>query len=308
MSIASFFKRAESSGSKRPREEDDAAPAAPKPHVRTLAAWNANSLIQRIQCNRPDLDRFLREHSPDVVFISEVRSPALGPAGCKKGDGQRRQQDKLSRASHSLASEADAIARFVREHGYRAYWSLAEYKYAGTGLLVKAACEQPRELRHSLDPNAAAATHQTEGRVILASFERFDLLGTYTPNNGGSEDAHARRRGWDEACAALLQRRGGAAAARPLVWQRRLDGERRRVQTWGSGFRCVSRRTQPYSAALALTPVSPHRRLGDLNVAAEWGVWGQTLAGSETRTGRARRTPTAETARDHPRSPEISRG
>jgi len=219
MSIASFFKRAESSGSKRPREEDDdAAPAAPKPHVRTLAAWNANSLIQRIQCNRPDLDRFLREHSPDVVFISEVRSPALGPAGCKKGDGQRRQQDKLSRASHSLASEADAIARFVRQHGYRAYWSLAEYKYAGTGLLVKAACEQPRELRHSLDPNAAAATHQTEGRVILASFERFDLLGTYTPNNGGSEDAHARRRRWDEACAALLQRRGGAAAARPLVW------------------------------------------------------------------------------------------
>ena len=117
MSIASFFKRAESSGSKRPREEDDAAPAAPKPHVRTLAAWNANSLIQRIQCNRPDLDRFLREHSPDVVFISEVRSPALGPAGCKKGDGQRRQQDKLSRASHSLASEADVLRRQVAEAG-----------------------------------------------------------------------------------------------------------------------------------------------------------------------------------------------
>ena len=80
----------------------------------------------------------MRTHSPDVIFISEVRSPALGPTGCKKGDGLPRQHGKFSRATNALAAEADTIARFCQENGYRAYWSLAEYKYAGSGMLAKA--------------------------------------------------------------------------------------------------------------------------------------------------------------------------
>jgi len=219
MSIASFFKRAADSsqgGTKRAREDDDASTSAsePKSQVRTLAVWNANSLVNRVQHDRPALARFLREHSPDVIFVSEVRSPALGPVGCKRGDGQPRQQGKFSRATSALAGEADAVARFVKEFGYRAYWSLADYKYAGAGLLVKASCEQPHALRFSLDRDAAASAHHREGRVILASFAQFDVLGTYSPNNGGSEESFARRRLWDAECGALLRRARGP----PLVW------------------------------------------------------------------------------------------
>ena len=153
MSIASFFKPREPSGSsKRPREENE----RPKAHVRTIVSWNANSLINRINSDRAELQRFVCAHVPDVIFISEVRSPAHGPANCKKGDRLPRQQGKLSRATPALDKEAEVIAAWCREHGYRSYWSLAEYKYAGCGLLVRTTCDQPRTLRYSMDTDGPA--------------------------------------------------------------------------------------------------------------------------------------------------------
>jgi hypothetical protein len=167
MSIASFFNKP---SAKRPREQEEAMPGAPKPHVRTMVCWNANSLINRISHDRSALTHFLRSHAPDVIFISEVRSPAHGRIGCKKGDGQPRQHGTFSRATPALSKEADTILAFCREYGYRSYWSLAEYKYAGTGLLVRAACAQPNLLRYTLNIAARADEHHPEGRVILASF------------------------------------------------------------------------------------------------------------------------------------------
>ncbi|KAL1522809.1 hypothetical protein AB1Y20_017779 [Prymnesium parvum] len=212
MSIASFFKPA---GNKRVRDEEDAtASGAPTRHVQTIATWNANSLFQRIQHDGLALAEFFRTHAPDVLFISEVRSPALGPPGCKKGDGLPRQHGKFSRATKALAEEADAVARLCKEHGYRAYWSLAEFKYSGCGLLVRTACTQPHSVRFNIDGESAPHVHHKDGRVIRASFEQFDLLGTYSPNNGTAEESFARRRAWDAACLAMLQ----APRHSPLVW------------------------------------------------------------------------------------------
>ena len=183
MSITSFFKRTDGAptSSKRPREDEPPAVAGPTRHVKSLVTWNANSLVNRIQNDRAPFESMLRAHSPDVIFISDVRSPALGPTGCKKNDGLPRQHGKFSRATNALANEADLVARFCKEHGYHAYWSLAEYKYAGAGMLVKSACEQPHSVRFSLNLDAPAATHHKDGRVIFASFEEFDVLGTCAP-------------------------------------------------------------------------------------------------------------------------------
>lgn len=73
----------------------------------------------------------------------------------------------------------------------------------------------PSSLRFSLDLDAPGGSHHPEGRVILASFDAFDVLGTYSPNNGTTEPSFARRREWDAACAAFLAAR---PQARPLVW------------------------------------------------------------------------------------------
>jgi len=52
-----------------------------------------------------------------------------------------------------------------------------------------------------------------EGRIICASFATFDLLATYSPNNGSDPESFARRAAWDKALnEAVVQRN------RPLLW------------------------------------------------------------------------------------------
>jgi exonuclease III len=200
MSIASFFRKpgasssSDEGSSKRQKTEAEAALTEPL----TFVVWNANSLISRVDSNRGELRSFLETTSPDVVYISEVRMPAAAPPGAKVGDGQPRSHGKLSTATKAASEEAERVKAFVAQAGYRAYFSLAEKKYAGSALLVKRSCTQPTQLRFSLDADAPASAHDREGRVVLASFASLDFLGTYVPNNGGSEESFARRRAWDE--------------------------------------------------------------------------------------------------------------
>ncbi len=220
MSIASFFKPG-GGGNKRPREEPsapgaDTSAAAPPAPIRTLVAWNANSLLNRIQTDRELVSGFLKQHAPDVLFVSEVRMPAAGPAGCKKGDGKPRRRGAFSTDTPAARREADAVSDFLRAHGYRAYWSLSDSKYAGAGLLVRRACEQPTALRYTLEPDAPAGTHHPDGRVIVATFSEFELLGTYSPNNGTHEASFERRRQWDAQTEALAS--APTPSGKPLVW------------------------------------------------------------------------------------------
>lgn len=45
-----------------------------------------------------------------------------------------------------------------------------------------------------------ASKHEPDGRIILAEFENFRLLNTYSPNNGWKEEENSfqRRRKWDK--------------------------------------------------------------------------------------------------------------
>ena len=124
----------------------------------------------------------------------------------------------MAEVAHVAApgAQAERVKAFFSQLGYRAYWSLAEKKYAGCALLVKRTCVQPA-LRFSLDDEAPPEQHDPEGRVILASFGSLDFLGTYVPNQGGSEESFARRRAWDARVRRLLSSRA-AGAPRPLVW------------------------------------------------------------------------------------------
>lgn len=211
MSIKAFFSGAAGPSNKRPREEDD----TPKPAVATVVTWNANSLLQRVQNNAVAMRSFLADHAPDAIFVCEVRMPAAGPPGCKKDDGKPRRRGEMARSTAAQSKEADAITTFVRSAGYKAYWTLADHKYSGCGLLVRTDRAQPTDVRCCLDPSASSSgRHHPEGRILLAHFEHLDLLGTYVPNNGTSEASFARRRQWEAEMDAFLAR----PRHRPLCW------------------------------------------------------------------------------------------
>ena len=252
MSIAAFFKPT----NKRPREEEEGGAAAstsaastsaagPLPSPLKLCCWNANSLLNRIEKDGEKVSSFLNTESPDVLFISEVRMPAAAPPGSKKDDGKPRRREALARGTAAQVREADIITSFVRNHNYRAYWSLSDSKYSGCGLLVRRGREVPSSLRFSLSASEPTA-HHPEGRVILASFSDFDLLGTYSPNNGTHEASFAKRRQWDAACEALLRERAS------------------------SGEQTGTSESSSAGASHSQRPSKPLIWLGDLNVAAGW--------------------------------------
>ncbi|TXG51347.1 hypothetical protein EZV62_023871 [Acer yangbiense] len=96
---------------------------------------------------------------------------------------------------------------------FQIWWSLADSKYAGTALLVKK-CLQPKKVSFSLDKSASK--HEPDGRVILAEFETFRLLNTYSPNNGWKEEENAfqRRRKWDKRILEFVMQ----CSEKPLIW------------------------------------------------------------------------------------------
>ena len=58
--------------------------------------------------------------------------------------------------------------------------------------------------------------HYADGRVICMGFPSFDLLATYSPNNGSSETSFLRRRVWDKDILLFLTR--AEKRGRPIIW------------------------------------------------------------------------------------------
>ena len=166
-----FFKPAGSAPQKRVREEEAKAPsnaaAAAPINIRSICCWNANSLINRLKLNKPEVTDFLRSRKPDILFISEVRMPARGPSNCKRDDGQPRLRGHFSDDKKDR-EDADLVRNWARECGcgnsvrcatcrcvrcdvesrYVILLSLSDWRYAGVALMVRAACEQVVCARH----------------------------------------------------------------------------------------------------------------------------------------------------------------
>ena len=221
MSLHTFF--GPNASRKRPLDDSSSsssAEAAPLPDPRTFVAWNADSLLTRVKKNASELGAFLATTKPDVVFVSEVRMPARAPPGAKPKDGKPRERGALSRADKKASEEAEAIGSLLARHQYRAYYSLADQKYAGSALLLRRGVAPPTSLAYNLDGGADAQRHDDEGRIILATWRSVELLGTYTPNNGVVEESFARRRAWDAKVTRFVASRAAApaAGAPPLVY------------------------------------------------------------------------------------------
>jgi len=122
---------------------------------------------------------------PDVVVLQEVMFPGA------EVPGGGRDRSKLSGKGKTFEAQKAILERSFREGGvfenYTVKYSLSDKKYAGTALLVRKTVEKPISIRYNLDMGAEAGVHDEEGRVIFSEFDRFFLLMTYTPNNGGKK-------------------------------------------------------------------------------------------------------------------------
>lgn len=176
---------------------------------RTIVSWNANSLLCRVRTDSKDVREFLQTRKPDLFGVTEMRMQALGPVGCKVGDGLRRQRHK-----YSDTEENRELANFMRNLGYRrAFYSLHDAKQSGVALFLADDVLDPKLVRYSLDPEAVDSEHHPEGRVVHAQFSAFDVLLTYVPNSGWDEKSFTRRRNWDNGMMKFLERQD-----RPLIW------------------------------------------------------------------------------------------
>ena len=193
MSLHTFF--GPNASRKRPLDESSSSSsseAAPLPDPRTFVAWNADSLLPRVKKNASELGAFLTTTKPDVVFVSEVRMPARGPPGAKPKDGKPRERGALSRADKKASEEAEAIGSLLARHQYRAYYSLADQKYAGSALLVRRGVEhiaQPRQARHAQrrarQPQHAAPVRLRQREAQEGGDEEAEHGGVAVPRSQG---------------------------------------------------------------------------------------------------------------------------
>mmetsp|Transcript_13109 Transcript_13109/g.36891 ORF Transcript_13109/g.36891 Transcript_13109/m.36891 type:complete len:347 (+) Transcript_13109:660-1700(+) len=164
------------------------------------------------------ISTMLEEHRPDVVCLQEVRMPAHCEPGAKPGDGKPRQRGKPNTNTATYRKDAQLLSSLLSKGvfaQYKIYYSLSDKKYSGSALMVRREAA-PRQVRYSLDLSSGSPVHNEEGRVIIAEFGGFDVLCTYSPNNGWQEDSFRRRRQWDQQITEFLEQH--AQGDKPLIY------------------------------------------------------------------------------------------
>lgn len=110
-----------------------------------LVSWNVNGIRAAMD---KGLRAYLESDRPDVVCLQEVKA---------------------------MADQVDTGP--LEALGYQAIWNSAQKKgYSGTAIFTKV---QPKQHRLGIGVDE----HDTEGRVITATFEDFHLVTVYTPNS-----------------------------------------------------------------------------------------------------------------------------
>eukprot|EP00041_Stephanoeca_diplocostata_P016596 m.327667 g.327667 ORF g.327667 m.327667 type:complete len:565 (-) comp20420_c0_seq3:188-1882(-) len=185
-------------------------PAIQSGNPRTIVSWNVNGLKGRIESNSRAIKDFLDNNCVDVLFLSEVRAKASKHSQAKLSDGMKLNSPE---AKEKRLIES-ALERGGCFEGYRAWFSLAQKKYAGTAMLVRRGTHMPISVEYDLPSlNSESSTsgsgamhtnvapkkkvHNPEGRIILAEWADMFILHTYTPNNGSKPDNYRRRNMWD---------------------------------------------------------------------------------------------------------------
>jgi exonuclease III len=150
--------------SKRTRSDEWGAAGDPK----SIVAWNCNGLPVRLSKtdDRCKLLSFMREHKPDVLCLSEVRAAALT-------DGAQHLRGQFGTSKNGAADKA-AVDKLMSESafaGYKAYFSLADSKYAGSAVLLnRAELDRPVSVHFNLnydELSVSAKQHDENGRIIV---------------------------------------------------------------------------------------------------------------------------------------------
>jgi len=123
-----------------------------------LYSWNVNGIRAVLKKN---FEEFVLEHDPDVLCLQETKA--------------RAEQVELPL---SLA-------------GYKTYWNSAEKAgYSSTAIFTK---EEPLEVINGI----GIPEHDTEGRVITATYPDYHLVTVYTPNSQSELRRLEYRLEWD---------------------------------------------------------------------------------------------------------------
>ena len=132
----------------------------------TLYSWNVNGIRAVLKKN---FEEFVTEHDPDILCLQETKA--------------RPEQVELPLSlSH-----------------YKTYWNSADKAgYSGTAIFSKT---PPLEVSYGM----GIPEHDTEGRVITATFEHYHLVTVYTPNAQSGLKRLDYRLSWDQAFCSYLK-------------------------------------------------------------------------------------------------------
>lgn len=146
-------------------------------HMR-IYSWNVNGI--RAVLKKGDLERFLKEHDPDILCLQETK-----------------------------ADRGQVEADFP---DYEEYWCSAERKgYSGTAIFTKHSPEAvylglPEDIVKQFNLADDYGDTSKEGRVTTLEFEGFFVSTVYTPNAKDDLSRIPMRQAWDPAYLTYMKR------------------------------------------------------------------------------------------------------
>ena len=173
MSLLDHFKRKRPPGQSNEHSGKKSRQTRLNPN--TIISFNANGLASRLFNNMESIQDMLTKEEPDVVCIQECKLAAhCDNPKAKRDDGHPRRRDRLSSGTKKQREETHRINRALR-YGklceYDIHWSLSDWKYAGTAILIKKDISvMSKKYSIPTRKNANTSKHQKEGRVMIFEF------------------------------------------------------------------------------------------------------------------------------------------
>lgn len=199
-------------------------------------SWNVNGIRA---AERKGFVDWLESDGPDLLGIQETKA----------------QPDQLSEA-------------LLEPAGYRSWWASAERKgYSGVALYSRI---EPKEVRLGID----IEDYDVEGRTLVADFEDFVFITTYTPNGGNDHARVPYKMGYKAALLGYCERLRGQGRSVVVCGDintahREIDLARPKQNQNTTGFLPVERTW--FDAALGLGWVDSFRHVhGDVEGAYSW--------------------------------------
>ncbi len=117
-----------------------------------IVSWNVNGIRA---CYKKNLMGFIQMETPDVLCLQETKA---------------------------LIEQVDEPVKLL---GYdKSYWMSAKRKgYSGVATFSNI---PPVEVKHGI----GIAEYDSEGRVLITSYEKFDIYNIYFPNGGSGDERH----------------------------------------------------------------------------------------------------------------------